>query len=87
MLKTTNKQLEAALREAEEAGIRAKRSAAKAEAINNFLIHDLLTQASPRVNPRAREVTIKELLDRSAEKVGTAFARQPEYEASVRNMI
>jgi serine/threonine protein kinase len=65
----------------------AKKEAAKAVAINRFLTHDLLAAAAPERNPRDRKVTVEEALRRAAEKVGGAFADQPEVEASVRLTI
>jgi serine/threonine protein kinase len=40
---------------------------AQAQAINDFLIDDLLNQASPFGNPVGAKVTVRELLDRAAQ--------------------
>jgi tetratricopeptide (TPR) repeat protein/tRNA A-37 threonylcarbamoyl transferase component Bud32 len=69
------------------ANARIAASAAKAEAINDFLINEMLAQAAPENNVRAREMTVVELLDRSAAKVGAAFGHQPEVEAAIREAI
>ena len=59
---------------------RSRVEAAKARAINDFLTQDLLTQAEPANNAIEDKVTLLEVLDRAAEKVGTRFAEQPELE-------
>jgi tetratricopeptide (TPR) repeat protein len=61
--------------------------AAKADAINHFLIQKLLRQASPENNPAARKLTLFEVLDRAAAEVGTSFDGQPEIEAAIRMAI
>jgi serine/threonine protein kinase len=77
----------AALARAEAAGAEARKEAARAEAINNFLLNDMLAQAAPEQNARARKVTVEELLDRAAGKIDQAFANQPEVQASIRETI
>ena len=62
----------------------ASRQAAKADAINGFLIQGLLVQAEPSNSPVVRQVTLLEVLDRAAERVGISFAEQPEVEATIR---
>ncbi len=52
--------------------------------INDFLTQDLLTQAEPANNAVEDKVTLLEVLDRAAEKVGTRFADQPELERTLR---
>jgi tetratricopeptide (TPR) repeat protein len=71
---------------AEKAGAESKKSAAQAGAINDFLV-DMLSQASPEQNARERKVTVEEVLDRAAKKIGTSFPQQPEIEATVRETI
>jgi serine/threonine protein kinase/tetratricopeptide (TPR) repeat protein len=61
--------------------------AAKADAINLFLIDKLLTQAEPETNPAARRLTLLEVLDRAATEVGKSFGGQPEVEAAIRMTI
>ena len=60
---------------------------AKSRAINDFLTQDLLTQAEPANNAVEDHVTLLEVVDRAAEKVGRRFAGQPELEAAVRVTI
>jgi serine/threonine protein kinase/Tfp pilus assembly protein PilF len=60
---------------------------AKAEAINDFFIGKLLSQAEPEHNPNARHVTMLETLDRAAAEVGRSFAGQPATEAAIRTAI
>jgi serine/threonine protein kinase len=69
------------------AGAEAKAAAAKAEAINNFLLNDMLAQAAPEQNARERKVTVEEVLDRAAEKIDKAFADQPEVQAAILDTI
>jgi tetratricopeptide (TPR) repeat protein len=66
---------------------KARDEAAKAQTINDFLAQDLLTQAEPANNAVEDKVTLLEVLDRAAEKVGTRFAGQPELERSLRATI
>ncbi|HXG10284.1 MAG TPA: serine/threonine-protein kinase [Gemmataceae bacterium] len=68
-----------------QAQIEAQR--ARAEAINKFLIDDLLAEATPQKNARDRKITVEEVLHKAAEKVEWAFPGQPEIEASVRGTI
>jgi serine/threonine protein kinase len=64
----------------------AKDSAATAEAINHFLVDEILKAAAPE-RTGGRPVTIQEVLLLAAEKVGPSFSREPMVEASVRLMI
>ena len=66
---------------------KAREEAAKTRAINDFLTHDLLTQAEPANNAVEDKVTLLEVLDRAAAKVGTRFAGEPELERSLRRTI
>ncbi len=66
---------------------RARAEAAKTQAINDFLTQDLLTQAEPANNAVEDKVTLLEVLDRAAEKVGTRFVDQPELERALRATI
>jgi eukaryotic-like serine/threonine-protein kinase len=59
----------------------------KSRAINEFLTQDLLTQAEPANNAADDQVTLLEVLDRAADKVGTRFADQPELESALRETI
>jgi len=71
------------------AGARRERDAARAaqkktDAINTFLLDDLLGEAAPENHPRQEKVTVEAILDVASRKVATAFADQPELEASLR---
>jgi serine/threonine protein kinase len=72
---------------AEDAERTARTEADKAAAINDFLIRDLLTQADPARNAVADQVTLLEVLDRAAEKVGARFGDRPLVEAALRTTI
>jgi serine/threonine protein kinase len=65
----------------------AKRDLAKFEAINEFLIKDLLTQAEPANNAFEDHVTLLEVLDRAAAAVGGRFKNDPELEVELRSVI
>src|SRR5579863_8445544 len=68
--------------------IRANREAAVAQAVNDFLQHDLLAQASAVNQSRPdRDLKVRTALDRAAQRVAGRFGRQPEIEASIRNTI
>jgi tetratricopeptide (TPR) repeat protein len=70
---------------------KATRSAVRAEAINSFLLNDLLAQADPGQNARDRHVTVEELLDKAADRLDRdqqhALTREPEVEATLRAVI
>ncbi|MFO0955909.1 MAG: serine/threonine-protein kinase [Isosphaeraceae bacterium] len=76
-----------ARRRAEAAEARARDEADKAAAINEFLTQDLLTQAEPANNAVEDRVTLLEVLDRAADKVGTRFADRPEILVALRLAI
>lgn len=65
----------------------ARKQAAKADAINRFLIEGLLVEAEPSRSPADRHVTLLEVLDRASAGVGSSFADQPEIEATIRLAI
>jgi serine/threonine protein kinase len=71
-------------RQAEASEKKALTHAAKADAINDFLIEKLLRQAAPEHSPVAKKVTLQEVLDRAAAGVGTSFKDQPLVEAAIR---
>jgi serine/threonine-protein kinase len=81
-LERDQKEAQRAIAVAAEA--KANIEAAKARAINSFLMHNLLDQAAPENNPVASRVTLLEVLDRAAAEVGSSFAQQPEVEAEIR---
>ncbi len=59
----------------------------KVKASYDFLTTDLLTQAEPASNAVEDHVTLLDVLDRAAQKVGARFAGQPEIEVALRNSI
>jgi tetratricopeptide (TPR) repeat protein/tRNA A-37 threonylcarbamoyl transferase component Bud32 len=61
----------------------------RAEAVNSFLVHDLLAQADPKLNPVDEVVTVRELLDRAAATIGknSSITENPEVEGAVRSAI
>ena len=65
----------------------ARKQAAKADAINRFLIEGLLVEAEPAKSPAEGRVTLLEVLDRASANVGSSFAGQPEIEATLRLAI
>jgi tetratricopeptide (TPR) repeat protein len=72
--------------------IRANREAAVAQAVNDFLQHDLLAQASAATQsgPRAKpdpDLKVRTALDRAAARVAGKFDRQPEVEGAIRDTI
>jgi non-specific serine/threonine protein kinase/serine/threonine-protein kinase len=72
--------------------IRANREAAVAQAVNDFLQHDLLAQASAATQsgPSAKpdpHLEVRTALDRAAARITGKFDRQPEVEAAIRDTI
>ncbi|MDR3633267.1 MAG: serine/threonine-protein kinase [Isosphaeraceae bacterium] len=65
----------------------ARKQAAKADAINRFLIEGLLVEAEPAKSSVERGVTLLEVLDRASANVGSSFAGQPEIEGTLRLAI
>jgi serine/threonine protein kinase/tetratricopeptide (TPR) repeat protein len=87
-------QTQAALEQSEQARQRAlsaektaRSEADKARAVNDFLTQDLLTQAEPKNTAAEDHVSLLEVLDRAAAKVGDRFAGQPEVEDALRRTI
>jgi hypothetical protein len=72
---------------AEAAERTARAEADKATAINEFLVNDLLEQADPGNNAVTNQVTLLEVLDRAAAKVGARFRDRPLVEAALRTTI
>jgi serine/threonine protein kinase len=65
----------------------AQRNADKAEAINRFLVNDLIREAAPEQNPADKQITVAAALEEASRKIGSAFEEQPEIEASLRLTI
>jgi tetratricopeptide (TPR) repeat protein len=71
---------------AEARRVQAEAAEKKARAVNEFLIQEMIGAADPE-EARGRKVTVEEVLDNAAKKVGDTFAEQPDVEASVRQAI
>jgi tetratricopeptide (TPR) repeat protein len=65
----------------------ADRERIKTEAVNELLIRRLLAQASLEHDPLAKNLTVRELLDRAAGQLGGWLEGQPEIEARIRETI
>ena len=67
----------------------AESARARAQAINNFLVNDLLGQADPERNPAGADLTVRQLLDRAAKSLAVAesVALEPGVEGAVRSTI
>jgi tetratricopeptide (TPR) repeat protein len=72
---------------AEDAERTARAEADRAKAVNDFLTEDLLTQAEPAKNSVEDKVTLLEVVDRAAAKVGDRFHDQPEAESALRKTL
>jgi serine/threonine protein kinase/tetratricopeptide (TPR) repeat protein len=73
-----------ARRETSRALATARAEAGKASAINDFLIRDLLGQADPSKNAVSQKITLREVVDRAADRVGERFRNRPLVEATLR---
>ena len=71
----------------QRAETKAKEEAAIATAVNDFLRNDLLAEAAPDKNARAKKVTVEEVLGRAAARIAGKFAQQPRVEAAIRQTI
>lgn len=78
---------------AEKEAAHAREEAAKAQsenatvaALSEFLIKDLLSQASPYEQPDP-DIKLRTVVDRAAERIGTRFKDQPRVEASIRDVL
>jgi serine/threonine-protein kinase len=58
----------------------------QAAAINRFLTEELLGSADPRM-ARGREVTVREILDRTSQGLGSVVGSEPKVEASIRKTL
>jgi len=71
---------------------RADDAAATAQAVTDFLKHDLLRQASSRDQANTKHdadpnLTVRQALDRAAKSIGSRFQTRPLVEAAIRNAI
>jgi serine/threonine protein kinase/Tfp pilus assembly protein PilF len=64
-----------------------KTEAAVSKAVNDFLVNDLLAEASPEKNARDKQVTVEQLLDRAATTVAGRFEGKQLVEAAIRQAI
>ncbi len=60
---------------------------AKTEAVNELLTQRLLAQASAELDPLARNLTVRDLLDRAGSQLGGWLDGQRDIEATVRETI
>jgi len=68
--------------------IRANREAAVAQAVDDFLQNDLLGQASAYKQSKPDpKITVRDVLDRAAQRIQGKFEKQPEVEAAIRGTI
>ena len=58
-----------------------------AERLLDYLSNRLLAQASTELNPQGANVTVREILDHQASRLGGEFQSEPEIEASLRETI
>ncbi len=77
---------EAARQEAEAARAEAEVQVRTTQEVNDFLNQDLLAASDP-YQTRDRELTVRDLLDRAAEKLEGRFPDQPLVEAALRNTL
>lgn len=71
---------------AEQARIEAQRQARTTDAVNSFLIQDLIGAASPEIS-LGQELTVREVVDQAASRVGEALADDPIVESAVRRAL
>ncbi|MEQ8762874.1 MAG: tetratricopeptide repeat protein [Planctomycetota bacterium] len=75
-----------ARQKAEDARVEAERQVQVTQEVNDFLNQDLLAASDPYLS-RDRALTVRELLDRAAEKLEGRFPDQPLVEAALRNTL
>jgi tetratricopeptide (TPR) repeat protein len=75
-----------ALAEAQDQRHEAQRKAGEAAAVTDFLVRDLLAQASP-TRSQGRELTVLEAMDRAEKATDDRFADQPLIEAAIRHAV
>jgi tetratricopeptide (TPR) repeat protein len=64
----------------------AERHRREAEAINDFLVQDMLASANPE-QARGRQIPVEEVLANAAARIDRAFPDQPEVEARLRHTL
>ena len=65
----------------------ANRQRLQAERLLDYLSNRLLAQASTELNPQGANVTVREILDRQAARIGGEFQGEPEIEGPLRETI
>jgi hypothetical protein len=70
-------------KEAEVARAEQERAADEARAVIDYLVLDMLGAANP-ARSLGEKLTVRQMLDQAADRVGTAFSGQPKTEAAVR---
>ncbi len=73
--------------QASEQRDRAERALALAEAVNSFLVEDLLGSADIEVAAEGGELTVREVLEQARMTAGERFTDRPDVEAGVRFML
>jgi serine/threonine protein kinase len=73
-------------RESEHRRVQAERAEHKTQAMNDFLLNDLIGAADPS-EARGQKLTVEEVLDKAAARIDLAFPKEPEVEAAVRMAI
>jgi serine/threonine protein kinase/Tfp pilus assembly protein PilF len=63
----------------------ARREAARATAVSNFL-HEMLASADPAI-ARGRELTVRDVLDQAADRLDESFDGQPDVRASLQRTV
>ena len=64
----------------------ARRAEAKARAVSEFLVEEMIGAAAPEAG-RGREITVREVLDATAARLPFAFPDQPEVAGAVRSAL
>ena len=72
--------------DARDARDSAQRAQAQSAAVNDFLLNDLLAGANPEQTGRS-DVTVREVIDSAALRLGERFGGQPRLEATVRRTL
>jgi tetratricopeptide (TPR) repeat protein len=89
LIARSRSQIERERAQVERERAQVERERRRAEAVNSFLVKDLLAQADPTVNPAGEMLTVRELLDRAAKAIRTsaAISENPEVEGAVRSAV
>jgi serine/threonine protein kinase/tetratricopeptide (TPR) repeat protein len=70
----------------ERGSAEARKSAAAAKRVSDFVLHDLLVSLAPHGSPR-RTIQAEHVLNRASAALGKVFAREPEMEATARESL